>query len=109
MDCNKCGAPNWSKHYECPARGKKCTNGEMRHYAKCCRSARKINHIADEETYSADEADWVQDRLHSIQQKIHPMGTKSKNRLSLYTKTLLLNNQPIKFIVDTGSPATLIL
>ena len=23
LDCNKCGAPNWSKQHECPARGKK--------------------------------------------------------------------------------------
>ena len=36
------------------------------------------------------------------------MGTKSKNGTPLYTKTVLVNNRPIKFFVDTGSPVTLI-
>ena len=35
MDCNKCGAPNWSKQHEGPARGKKCLKcGKLGHYAK---------------------------------------------------------------------------
>ena len=67
-----------------------------------------INHTADEETYSADEDDWTPDRIHSIQQKIHSTETKSKNGPPFYTKTLLVTNRPIKFIVDTGSPITLI-
>ena len=36
------------------------------------------------------------------------MGSKSKNELPFYTKTLLVNNRPIKFIVDTGFPVTII-
>ena len=109
LDCNRCGAPNWSKQHECPAKGKKCAKcGELGHYAKCCRSGRKINHIADEEAYSADEDEWTPDRIHSIQQKINSLGIGSKNGPPFYTKTLLVNNRPIKFIVDTGSPITLI-
>ena len=42
--------------------GKKC--GILEHYAKCCRSTRKINHIAEEEAYSADDDDWTPDRQH---------------------------------------------
>ena len=80
----------------------------MGHYTKCCRSGRKINHIADEEAYSADEDEWTPDRIHSIQQKINSLGNGSKNGLPFYTKTLLVNYRPIKFIVDTGSPITLI-
>ena len=109
LDCNRCGAPNWSKQHECPAKGKKCAKcGKLGHYAKCCRSGRKINHIADEEAYSADEDEWTPDRIHSIQQKINSLGNGSKNGLPFYTKTLLVNNRAIKFIVDTGSPITLI-
>ena len=60
-------------------------------YAKCCRSGRKINHIADEEAYSADEDEWTPDRIHSIQQKINSLGNGSKNGTPFYTKTLLVN------------------
>ena len=96
IDCNKCGAPNWSNQHECPARGKKCIKyGKLRHYAKCCKSARKINHTADEETYSAGEDDWVPDRIHSVKQKTLSMGTKSKNGLPFYTNPLLVNDRPI--------------
>ena len=42
MDCNRSGAPNWSKQHNCPARGKKyAKSGQPRHYAKCCRSMKK--------------------------------------------------------------------
>ena len=36
------------------------------------------------------------------------MGAKNKIRIPFYTRTLLVNNRQIKFIVDTGSPVTLI-
>ena len=36
------------------------------------------------------------------------MGTECKNGPPFYTKTLLVNNRPIEFIVDTDSPVTLI-
>ena len=36
------------------------------------------------------------------------MGNGSKNGPPFYTKTLLVNNRPIKFIVDISSPITLI-
>ena len=83
-------------------------SGKLGHYAKCCRSTRKVNHIADEEADSADEDDWIPDKIHSIQQKIISMGAKSKNGIPFYTRTLLVNNRPIKFIVDTGSPVTIL-
>ena len=111
LDCKKCGAPNWSKQLECPARGKKCAKCcILGHYAKCCRSIRKINHIADEEAEreSADEDDWIPDKIHSIQQKINSVGATNKNGTPFYTRTLLVNNRPIKIIVDTGSPVTLV-
>ena len=69
---------------------------------------RKINHIADEEAESADEDDWIPDKIHSKQQKINSIGVTNKNGIPFYTKTLLVNNRPIEFIVDTGSPVPLI-
>ena len=38
-----------------------------------------MNHIAEEEAYSADEDEWTPDRIHSIQQKINSLGNGSKN------------------------------
>ena len=109
LDSNKCGAPNWSKQPECAARGKKCAKcGKLGHYAKCCRSMRKINHIADEEAVSADEDDWTPNKIHSIQQKINSMGATNKNGIPFFKRTLMVNNRPKKLIVDTGSPVTLI-
>ena len=105
LDCNRCGAPDWFKQHDCFAKGRKCIKcGKMRHHAKYCRSTRKINHIADEETYSADEDDWTPDRIQSIQQKIKSMEKKSKNGPQFYTKLQLVNNRPIKIIVATLIP-----
>ena len=37
VDCIRCGAPNWSKLHDCPAKAKKCLNcGKISHYAKLC-------------------------------------------------------------------------
>ena len=106
--CNKCGAPNWSKQHECPARGNKRVKcGKLGHYAKCCRSMRKINHIAYEKAECAVVDDCTLDEIHSIQQIINSMGAKNKNGIPFYTRTLLVNNRPINIIVDTGSPVTL--
>ena len=102
-------ALNWSKQYDCPAKGRKCIKcDKLGHYAKHCRSTRKTGHIANEETYSADEDEWTLDRKLSNQQKINSMGIKSNNGQPFYTITLLVNNRRIKFIVNTGSAVTLI-
>ena len=48
LDCNRCGAPNWSRQHECPARVKKCAKGKnIGHYAKCCRANKRVNRIQD--------------------------------------------------------------
>ena len=109
MDRNRCGAPNWSRQHECPARGKKCAKcGTIGHFAKSCRSNKKINHIQDEETSSAEEDEWAPDTIHSIKQKIHSTQSKSITGPDFVTLTALVNNRPIKFIIDSGSPVTLI-
>ena len=82
MDCNRCGAPNWSKQHDCPARGKKCAkSGKPGHYAKFCRSMKKSNHIAEEKADSADEDDWTPDRIQLLQQKFHSLASNNKNGL----------------------------
>ena len=109
MDCNRCGAPNWSRQHECPARGKKCTKCEkIGHYAKCCRSNKKINRIQEHGTSSAEEDDWSPNTIHCINQKIHSTRQLNKDVSDFFTLTALVDNRPIKFIIDRGSPVTLI-
>ena len=109
IDCNRCGAPNWSRQHECPARGKKCAKcGKIRHFAKCCRSNRKVNHLMEGETSRAGEDDWTPNTIHSVKQKIHSTHQTKENGPEFFTITALVNNRPIKFIIDSGSPITLI-
>ena len=80
VDCSRCGAPNWSRQHECPARGKKCAKcGKIGHFAKCCRANMKVNHIMEEETSSANEDDWTPNTIHSVKQKIHSTRSVSSN------------------------------
>ena len=109
MDCNRCGAPNWSRQHECPARGKKCAKCEkFGHYAKCCKTNKKVNRIQEHETSNAEEDDWSPNTIHYINQKIHSTRQMTKDGPDFFILTALVNNQPIKFIIDSGSPVTLI-
>ena len=107
MDCNRCGAPNWSRQHECPARGKKCAKCEkIGHYAKCCRTNKKTNCIQEQGTSSAEEDDWSPNTIHCINLKIHSTRQVNKDGPDFFTLTALGYNRPIKFIIDSGSPVT---
>ena len=109
IDCNRSGAPNWSRQHDCPTRGKKGAKCEMMgNFAKCCRANKKVNHIMEEETSSAGEDNWTPNRIHSVKQKIHSTRSTNSNGPEFFTITSLVNNRPIKFIIDCGLPATLI-
>ena len=106
-DCNRCGAPNWSRPHECPVRGKKCAKcGKPGHFAECCRSNKKINHKQDEATSSAEDDEWSPDTIHSSNQKIHSTRSLNTNGPEFFTLSALVNNRPIKSIIDSGSPVT---
>ena len=108
VDCNRCGAPNWSRQHECPAKGKKCMKCEkIGHYAKYCRTNKRVNHVQDDEASSAEEDDWSPNTIHSVNQMVHSIR-QTKNGPEFFTLTALVNNRPIKFIIDSGSPVTLI-
>ena len=108
-ECMRCGAPGWSKTHECPAKGKKCAKcGKIGHFAKKCRSDKSVNHIRDEAASSAEEDDWMPSNIHLIKQSINAMNPRRSDGQQFYTTTLLVNNRPIKFIIDSGSPVSLI-
>ena len=59
------------------------------------------------ETTSAVEDDWTPNTIHSVKQKIHSTRPTNNNGPEFFTVTALVNNRPIKFIIDSGSPVTL--
>ena len=85
VDCLKCGAPNWNKSHNCPAKTKKCLNcGKIGHYARLCRSKqnsdRRIKHIPqDSEATSAEEDSWRLNKIHSINNTVHSTKQISKD------------------------------
>ena len=111
MDCNRCGAPNWPRQHECPARGKKCAKcKKIGHYAEYKNYAenKKMNRIQEHETSSAEEDNWSPNTIHSINQKIRSTRQVNKDGPDFFTLTSLVNKRSIKFIIDSGSQVTLI-
>ena len=98
LDCNRCGAPNWTRQHECPAKRKKCAKCEIiGHYAKYCRANKRINHIQDGVASSAEDDDWSPNTIHSVNQK----AFDTRNQEEFFIITALVNNRPIKFIIDS--------
>ena len=64
VNCNNCGALNWSRQHECPARGWKCAKcRKIGHFAN-----KKVNHLMEGETSSAGGNDWTPNTFHSVEQ-----------------------------------------
>ena len=109
LDCNRCGAHNWPRQHECPARGNICAECEkIGHYAKSCRTNKIVKRIQEHETSSAEGDDWSPNSIHSINQKIHSARQMKKNGPEFFTPTALVSNRLVKLIVDSGSPVPLI-
>ena len=64
-----------------------------------CRIPKRIQYV-DKTTSSAEEDNWDYDKIQKI--------NNSKKKNDYIYVTLLVNNVPIKFIIDSGSPVTLI-
>ena len=98
--CGQCGTQNWTRQHICPAKSSECRICKKRgHYEKMCRIAKRIQHV-DKTTSSAEEDNWDYDEIQRIK------NSKKKNDY-IYV-TLLVNNATKKFIIDSGSPVTLI-
>ena len=65
-----------------------------------CRLPKKLQHV-DKASSSAEEDNWDYNKIQSI-------SKNNKKREDFFHATLLVNDVPIKFIIDSGSPVTLI-
>ena len=63
-----------------------------------CRSMRRVQYV--DKTISSAEDNWDYDRIQRTE--------NTKQKKGFHNATLLVNNVPIKFIIDSGSPVTLI-
>ena len=99
-NCHFCGKPNWSLEPICPARRAQCNNcKKMGHFAKMCKS-KTVSRIQKEpSTHSNTESGPEIDHVQSV---------NGINWIDFYKAILLVQGQPIEFIIDTGSPVTII-
>ena len=99
-NCRFCGKPNWSMEHICPARRAQCNNcKKMGHFAKVCKS-KTVSRIQKEPSTDSDTESWPEiDHIQSV---------NGINRIDFYKAILLVQGQPIEFIIDTGSPVTII-
>ena len=99
-NCRFCGKPNWSMEHICPARRAQCNNCKnMGHFAKVCKS-KTVSRIQKEPPTDSDTESWPEiDHIQSV---------NAINRIDFYKAILLVQGQPIEFIIDTGSPVTII-
>ena len=97
--CGQCGALNWSRQHNCPAESTECRNCKRRgHSEKMCRSLKKVHNI-ERKLSSAEEDNWDYNTIQKI---------NGKDPKAFYDTTLLVNEGPINFIIDSGLPVTLI-
>ena len=99
-NCRFCGKPNWSMEHVCPARRSKCNNcKKMGHFAKVCKS-KTVSRITEAVSSGSNTEPWPEiDHIQSV---------NGINRVDFYKTILLVHGQPIEFIIDTGSPVTII-
>ena len=99
-NCHFCGKPNWSLEHICPALRAQSNNcKKMGHFANAYK-AKTVNRIPKEPTTDRNNESWPKiDHIQSV---------KGINRIDFYKAILLVQGQPIEFIIDTGFQVTII-
>ena len=99
-NCRFCGKPNWSLEHICPARRAQCNNcKKMGHFAKFCKS-KTVSRVAEAISSDSNIEPWPEID--------HNQSVNGINRVDFYKAILLVHGQPIEFIIETGSPVTII-
>ena len=108
--CRYCGIQNWTPMHKCPATETNCNKcGKKGHYAKVCRQKytnnRTVKQLTEEEIEEQNETSSESDESKYHIKEIKKIEEKNKN----YTATVKTNGIKKEFIVDTGSPITIML
>ena len=106
--CRFCNAPNWSPIHKCPALATNCNKcGKKGHFAKACRQRtyndRTVKILTEDDTQQPNEStSESEESIHHIKE-VRTIEEKNKH----YTATNRKNGVKKEFIIDTGSPITL--
>ena len=106
--CKFCNAPSWNPNHKCPALGELCNNcGRKRHFARVCRQRenykRKVRNITEEKSETiGEESDESETSIHRIE-RVNRITDRNK----YLTATVEVNGIEKEFIVDTGSPISI--
>ena len=106
--CRFCNAPNWNQSHKCPALDQTCKNcGKKGRFARACRQKdyhkRKIRNVTENEASTIDEeSDESESSIFRIE-RINRIVDKNK----YLTTTVKINGTEKEFIIDTGSPISI--
>ena len=106
--CRFCNAPNWSPIHKCPAIEANCNKcGKKGHFAKACRQRtynnRTVKRLTEDKTQQPNEStSESEESIHHIKE-VRKIEEKNKH----YTATIKINGVKKEFIIDTGSPITI--
>ena len=106
--CRFCSAPNWSPIHKCPALEANCNKcGKKGHIAKACRQRtynnRTVKRLTEDEDQQPNEStSESEESIHHIK-AIKTIEEKNKR----YKTTIKINGVRKEFIIDTGSPITI--
>ena len=106
--CRFFSAPKWSPIHKCPALEANCNKcGKKGHFAKACRQRtynnRTVKRLTEDEDQQPNEStSESEESIHHIKE-IKTIEEKNKH----YTASIKINGVRKEFIIDTGSPTTI--